>query len=111
MHIKPTRLSPGFIRMAVATVAVAALIGTAACAAPDEDDDSSAASVSAEAGALPVTITHNLGETTIATEPKRIATLGPGDSDILLALGITPTTIVPFGDSTGENAVAPWNES
>ncbi|WP_437425946.1 ABC transporter substrate-binding protein [Williamsia muralis] len=110
MRIKTTRLSRGFTRTAVATVAVAALVGTAACSAPDEDSDSSGASVSAEAGALPVTIAHNLGETTIETEPKRIATLGPGDSDILLALGIRPTTIVPFGDPTGKTAIAPWNE-
>lgn len=97
-------------RAAIATATAAALIGITACSAPDEDSDSAAASVTAEQGALPVTITHNFGETKIEAEPARIATLGPGDADILMALGITPTTIVPFNDPTGKNVVEPWNE-
>lgn len=109
MRINISRRRRPIARAAVISVTVAALVGITACSAPDEDDDSGA-SVSAEANALPVTITHNYGDTTVDTEPRRVATLGPGDSDILLALGITPTTIVPFGDASGKNAVEPWNE-
>ncbi|WP_246833404.1 ABC transporter substrate-binding protein [Williamsia sp. 1138] len=106
MRIKNPRRATA--RAAMVTATVAALIGITACSAPDED--STGASVTAEEGALPVTVTHNFGETEIKTEPARIATLGPGDADILMALGITPTTIVPFNDPTGKNVIEPWNE-
>lgn len=40
--------------------------------------------------AYPVTITHALGETTIAAEPSRVVTLGTTETDAVLSLGIVP---------------------
>jgi iron complex transport system substrate-binding protein len=97
-------------RTAVASVAVAALVGMTACSAPDEDNNDSGSSVAAEEGAFPVTIEQNYKAVTIDSEPSTIATLGPGDADILLALGITPATMVPFSDPEAKRVVEPWNE-
>ncbi len=99
-------------RLSVAVTALAAslVLGvSAACSAPAEDT-ATGSSASAEPGALPVTIDHRYGSTTIDTTAARIATLGPGDADTLLALGITPTTMVPFSDPTEKTVVTPWNK-
>ncbi|MGU3291768.1 ABC transporter substrate-binding protein [Williamsia sp. M5A3_1d] len=94
----------------VATVtAIGLAVGLGACSAPD-DSAASSSSVAAEPNALPVTIDHRYGDTTIDATAARIATLGPGDGDTLLALGITPTTMVPFSDPTEKTVIAPWNE-
>ena len=37
-----------------------------------------------------MTIEHAFGETTIETEPKRVATLGWSDQDNAVALGVVP---------------------
>jgi iron complex transport system substrate-binding protein len=44
----------------------------------------------AEEGAFPVTIEHALGETTIESQPERVATVAWGNQDVALALGIVP---------------------
>jgi iron complex transport system substrate-binding protein len=54
------------------------------------DDDGGGATTTAEADAFPVTIEHALGETTIESEPTRVATLGWTDQDHALALGVVP---------------------
>lgn len=99
-------------RLSVVVTAVAATLvlgATAACSPPSEDSASENTG-SAEPGAFPVTIDHRYGATTIDTAVSRIATLGPGDADTLLALGITPTTMVPFSDPTEKTVVTPWNK-
>jgi iron complex transport system substrate-binding protein len=42
-------------------------------------------------GAFPRTVTHFKGETTLKTEPKKIAVLSTGQLDDLLSLGLVPT--------------------
>ncbi|MDN3029542.1 iron-siderophore ABC transporter substrate-binding protein [Streptomyces sp. S.PB5] len=42
-------------------------------------------------GAFPRTVTHFEGETTLTTEPKKIAVLSTGQLDDLLTLGVVPT--------------------
>ncbi|GAA1477043.1 iron-siderophore ABC transporter substrate-binding protein [Nocardioides aestuarii] len=44
----------------------------------------------ADANAFPVTIEHDLGETTIEAEPQRVVTLGWTDQDLVLSLGVVP---------------------
>lgn len=95
-------------RLGVAVAVAALVVGVGACSAPDEDAGGSS-SVAAEPGAFPVTIDHAYGSTTIDSAPSRIATLGPGDSDILLKLGIVPTTMAPFYDPTNRSVTTPWN--
>lgn len=49
--------------------------------------------------AFPVTIEHKYGETTIESEPERVASVGFNEQDTLLALGITPVAVREwFGD-------------
>jgi iron complex transport system substrate-binding protein len=71
--------------------AVAVLtIGLAACstsAAENTDSDSSAS------GAFPVTVKHALGETTIEKQPERVTTIGWGNQDVALALGVAPVGV------------------
>lgn len=53
--------------------------------------ESSADPVATDAGAsFPVTISHALGETTIESQPERVATLSWGNQDVALALGVVP---------------------
>ena len=83
------------------------LLAGAACSAPDESS-TTASSATAEAGALPATITHEYGSTTVTSAPQRVAAMGVGDADTLLSVGIHPTTIAPFGSP--DQASSPWNE-
>lgn len=65
--------------------------------------------MTAEQGALPVTIEQNYAPVTIEKEPSRVAALGPGDGENLLALGVQPTTMTPFSDPESKRVVEPWN--
>ncbi|SIR65799.1 ABC transporter substrate-binding protein [Williamsia sterculiae] len=96
-------------RLTIALTGVVLAVATA-CSAPAETSDSTSSSAKAESGALPVTISHLYGSTTIDKQPSRIATMGPGDGDLLLALGLKPTTLTPFADASGKTNVFPWNE-
>lgn len=105
MH-HPRHLRHALAALAIVTASTMVLVG---CSSPDENQPAAGSSVpAAEPGALPVTIDHKYGSTTISTQPARVAAMGVGDGDTLLALGITPTTIAPFADPTQRSA--PWNE-
>jgi iron complex transport system substrate-binding protein len=107
MRLSRARL-PHPLRLAAVAMAATATVAVAACSPPEEDTGASSAAPSAEPGAIPVTVDHKFGATTISTAPKRVAAMGVGDADTLLSLGITPTTIAPFADPTQRSA--PWNE-
>jgi iron complex transport system substrate-binding protein len=64
---------------------------------PASDDPSGAA--------FPVTIEHKYGETTIDAQPERIVSVGFGEHDGLLALGVTPIAV---RDWYGEQPFATW---
>ncbi|MBT0566164.1 ABC transporter substrate-binding protein [Williamsia sp. CHRR-6] len=100
--------SPRRIATAGAMAAVVVTAIATGCAAPR--DSSGGSAVSIESGALPVTVEHRYGTTTISRAPARVAALGAGDADTLLALGIVPTTMVPFTDPAAARIVEPWNE-
>jgi len=70
----------------VATLSAAAAL--TACAGSSEPEK--AAAGDAPAGAFPVTIEHALGSTTIESAPERVATVGWGNHDVALALGVAP---------------------
>ena len=76
---------------------------TAAPTAPDTAAD--APSTSVDASAFPVTIEHKYGETTIDAEPQKIVSIGFGEHDGLLALGVTPIAV---RDWYGEQPDATW---
>ncbi|MGW9114019.1 iron-siderophore ABC transporter substrate-binding protein [Microbacterium sp. NPDC055683] len=75
-----------------ATIAAAAAL--TACATPaDETSESAAPADSAASGTFPVTVEHALGETTVESAPERVATIGWGNHDVALALGIAPVGV------------------
>lgn len=82
-------------RTLLAGAAVSGLgLGLAGCAGtrerPSGDSGNSAGSDGAESGALPVTIEHQFGSTTIEQAPQRIVCVGLKEQDDLLALGLVP---------------------
>jgi iron complex transport system substrate-binding protein len=83
-----------------------------ACGEEDEAGSPTAPSsgpAAVEDGALPVTIEHKYGETTIEEAPERIVVAGLREQDSLLALGIVPVgTTEWFGEHEG--AIFPWAE-
>ena len=81
------------------------------CGSDDEPAPSSSGSTAAdtEPGALPVTIEHKYGETTVEEAPERVVVAGLREQDALLALGIVPVgTTEWYGKHPG--AIFPWAE-
>jgi iron complex transport system substrate-binding protein len=81
------------------------------CGSDDESAPSSSGSTAAEteSGALPVTIEHKFGETTVEEAPERVVVAGLREQDALLALGIVPVgTTEWYGKHPG--AIFPWAE-
>ena len=103
--MKRTLAAPLPMTVAAATLLVATLAG---CSTGSTSGTNSAAeptaTTTADADAFPVTIEHALGETTIESEPTRVATLGWTDQDHALALGVVPvgaTKITWGGNEAG----------
>ena len=67
-------------------------VGLAACSSSAPTSDTSDP-VSGASGSFPVTVEHALGETTIETQPTRVTTIGWGNQDVALALGVAPVGV------------------
>lgn len=97
-------------RRAVIASAPALLFALSACSTGSADSGSGAKgeeSAAAESGAFPVTIEHAFGSTEITTAPKRIATVGWNDQDVLASFGVLPvgaTKITWGGNEQGSTA-------
>lgn len=89
--------------------AIAALV-LAACGSSDDGGETSSAEVAAaEEGALPATIEHKFGSTTVSEPPERVVVAGLREQDSLLALGIVPVATTEWlGTHPGE--IFPWAE-
>lgn len=102
--MKRSLAAPLKIQAAAATVLVAALTG---CSTGSTSGTEAAAeptsTTSVDPDAFPVTIEHALGETTIDSEPTRVATLGWTDHDHAVALGVVPVgaTKITWGGNEG----------
>ncbi|WP_306366365.1 iron-siderophore ABC transporter substrate-binding protein [Nocardiopsis sp. CC223A] len=102
------------VRVLSSAAALAALTLLSACgsaadnASGGEDADGPGGGVAAEAGAFPVTIEHEFGETTVTEAPERIVTLGVTDADAVLALGAVPVGNAGF--SFFETGLGPWTD-
>lgn len=89
----------------------------AACSTGGQDDDAGGGGQGqagsdgggtadgADAGAFPVTVSHLYGETEIAAEPQRIATVSWVNGDSVLALGIVPVgmPVVEWGGNDNQS--------
>jgi iron complex transport system substrate-binding protein len=71
------------------TVAIALTASLAACSTGTASGGETTAPAG-DAGAFPVEVEHALGTTTIKTKPERVASIGWGNQDVALALGIAP---------------------
>lgn len=94
--------------MATAAAAASALV-LAACGS--SADDSGSGDDNAASGEFPVTVEHAFGETTIESEPERVATVGWSNDEVPLALGIVPVGMAKatWGDDDGDG-IMPWTE-
>ncbi|WEV67318.1 iron-siderophore ABC transporter substrate-binding protein [Bifidobacterium sp. ESL0769] len=85
-------------RCIAAIAAVASLAAFAACGSPSNkasgnNDSATSSSQSSKNQGFPVSIKHVYGTTTIKAKPKRVATVGWGSFDNLIALGVVPVSI------------------
>ncbi|GAB2633725.1 ABC transporter substrate-binding protein [Prescottella soli] len=104
----PTLSRRTMLTMSFATIAGLAVAG---CSSNDssQGDRTAGAADHAEPGAYPVTIDHKFGSTTITQAPRRIAAVGIGDADVLLALGLTPV-LVPVWTGSTDDGIGVWAE-
>ncbi len=95
---------------ALAAVAIAAL-ALAGCASAGGAANADGAAGGSADGAFPVTIEHAYGETTIESQPERIATVAWANHEVPLALGVVPVGMskATWGDDDGDG-VLPWVE-
>jgi len=102
--------TPLAVTTALATVASAALL-LAGCASGAADAGSAAGSAESGAGGFPITIEHAYGETTIESQPERIATVAWANHEVPLALGVVPVGMskATWGDDDADG-VLPWVE-
>jgi iron complex transport system substrate-binding protein len=92
-----------------AGVAAAGLL--AACGDSDGGDSPSAGgSSAATGGSFPATVTHQFGSTTVEEAPKTVVSLGWGDADALLALGVVPAGILDWFQAW-PTGVGPWAQA
>lgn len=93
--------------LGAASAAVVALALTACSTGPTTQasaDPVTSSSVGVDKDAFPTTITHAFGDTTVSAEPKRIATVGWNDADVVVSLGVVPvgaTKITWGGNAKG----------
>jgi iron complex transport system substrate-binding protein len=102
--MKRTLSAPTPITVAAASLLLAALTGcSTGSTSASEAAAEPTATTAADPDAFPVTIEHALGETTIESEPTRVATLGWTDQDHALALGVVPVgaTEITWGGNEG----------
>ncbi|MBF0815116.1 iron-siderophore ABC transporter substrate-binding protein [Microbacterium paludicola] len=71
---------------AVAAAVTASLAACSTSSAPAGESSAPAG----EAGVFPVEVEHALGTTTIEAKPERVASIGWGNQDVALALGVAP---------------------
>ena len=98
-------------RFATTLVAALTAVSLAACGGSAEPTSEPAASSSAPAAQFPATIKHAFGETTIESQPERIATVAWANHEVPIALGVVPVGMskATWGDDDGDG-VLPWVE-
>ncbi len=90
-----------------ALVAAVATLSMLAAGCSSATGDDTAAAVGGDS-----VIEHQYGSTEVPPNPQRVVALGLGDIDTILALGVTPITVSPWGSGSivNEAGVGPWAE-
>jgi iron complex transport system substrate-binding protein len=106
----PTLLTGALLRVgsAVAGAAVLAACSTTSTTTASEPASEATARSAVDADAFPATIQHAYGETTIESEPTRVATYGWVDQDHALALGVVPVGAIEVSWGGNEQLSTPW---
>lgn len=94
------------VALFAATTLAACSTGPAGAAVEETTTTAASATSAPPADAFPVTITHAFGETTIETEPVRVATVGWTDQDMALSLGVVPVgaTALTWGGNEAQSS-------
>lgn len=80
-------------RLRAVAIAAALTLPLAACGTSGSSD------AEAQASTESVSVTHAMGSTDVPCEPQKVVTLGQGQTDSVLALGVTPVGVVePWTD-------------
>ena len=95
----------------LAAAAAAALLSLTACSTGPADSTGSAAAPAASADAFPVTVKHAFGETTIAQQPDRVATVSWVNADVALALGVVPVGMPKDEWGGNDKGSTPWKDA
>ncbi|MBQ1123466.1 serine/threonine-protein kinase [Streptomyces sp. B15] len=98
------------LRLLAAGVAAAGAAAAAVAVPWSFGDDSEAAGekpAEAAAGAFPVRIKHNYGETVVRSRPQRVAAWGWGTAEVAIALGTFPVGIAEEEAESGRG-ILPW---
>ncbi|WP_110589535.1 ABC transporter substrate-binding protein [Microbacterium suaedae] len=91
-------------RNGFAALALTAAVALTGCSSATSDTSAEPADSAAAEAAFPVTVEHEFGSTIVEEEPQRVVSIGWGDFDNLLALGIVP--VGRFGSFSEEPT--PW---
>jgi iron complex transport system substrate-binding protein len=102
------------LRLLALAAAVLAPLTLAACgddAGATASGDSPTPATSADADAFPVTVEHAFGETTVESQPQRVAAVAWANHEVPLALGVVPVGMsrAAWGDDD-DDGVLPWVE-
>lgn len=96
------------LKLAAAVAGLGLLTACSTGSTDTAEDETPEAQSSVDADAFPVTIEHAFGETTIESEPKRVATLGWTDQDNVLALGVVPVAATKLTWGGNEEGSSDW---
>lgn len=100
-----------FSRRAGLLAAAAAVVLSASACGAGAASSEAAASSSDVSGAFPVTVEHVYGETTIESQPERVATLSWVNADVSLALGVVPVGMALDTWGNNDNGSTDWKDA
>jgi iron complex transport system substrate-binding protein len=96
---------------AVVAAAAAALLALTACSTGPAGSTEAAAEPAAVADTFPVTVKHAFGETTVAKQPERVATVSWVNADVALALGVVPVGMPKDEWGGNDKGSTPWKDA
>ncbi|WP_127784367.1 iron-siderophore ABC transporter substrate-binding protein [Rhodococcus sp. X156] len=95
---------------AIAAVSVVLGLALAGCSTGTSDDSAATEPTTSSSTAYPVTIKHSFGETTLAKQPTRVATVSWVNADVALALGVVPVGMSKDEFGGNDKGSTPWKD-